>query len=403
MAIKILAVDDDALNLKLVSATLSRDGYEVLMASNGMEAIHVAETDSPDLILMDVMMPEMDGYEACKQLRMKASTARIPIMMLTALSTVEEKIKGFDAGADDYLAKPYAADELLAHVKVLLRRATPVSTDRAQVSAKVNAVFSLRGGIGVSTLATNLAAGFTALWNQPVVLIDLSLNSGQGALMFNLPYRNSWADLVGIPANDIDEMVVMNILLNHESGTRVLAAPLHPEDCDGLGGETVEQVIRLLSNQYDYLVLDLPHDFSETTLAGLDSADEILLVLAPELASVRAAIGAIRVFESLGYPNEKIRLVLNWTFQRGGLSKKEIEAALKRPIDFVLPYASEALVAAINLGKPPVIGEPNQPLSNLFEDMTFYLSKNEHRKKRPSAPTPAWQRVAHRIQQRRQK
>jgi len=109
------------------------------------------------------------------------------------------------------------------------------------------------------------------------------------------------------------------------------------------------------------------------------------------------------VFESLGYPKESVRLVLNWTFQRGGLSKKEIEAALKRPIDFVLPFASETLVAAINLGKPPVFAEPNQPLSNLFEDMTFYLSKDEHRKRRPNTPTPAWQRVAHRIQQRRQK
>ena len=315
-----------------------------------------------------------------------------------AQQTVEEKIKGFDAGADDYLAKPYAADELLAHVKVLLRRAAPLSAERTQVSAKITAVFSLRGGIGVSTLATNLAAGYSALWNLPVVLIDLAFNSGQSALMFNLPYRYSWASLVGIPNEEIDEMVASNILLIHESGTRILAAPAHPEDCDGLSGETVSHVIQLLSHQSDYLVLDLPHDFSDTTLAGLDSADEILLVLAPELASVRAAVSTLGVFESLGYPSDKTRLVLNWTFQRGGLSKKEIEAALKRPIDFVLPYASETLVAAINLGKPPVIAEPNQPLSNLFEDMTFYLSKQ-----RPGTPTPAWQRVAHRIQQRRQK
>jgi pilus assembly protein CpaE len=150
-------------------------------------------------------------------------------------------------------------------------------------------------------------------------------------------------------------------------------------------------------------VLDLPHDFRDTTLAGLDSAEEVLLMFAPEMASVRAAVSALEVFESLMYPAEMIRLVMNWTFQRGGLSKKEIESALKRQIDFVLPFAPEALVSAINLGKPPVIAEPNQPLSNLFEDMAFILSKESHRKQRPATPTQSWQRVVHRLKQRKLK
>jgi len=403
MATRILAVDDDALNLKLVSAALTKEGYEVLMASNGMDAIHQAEEARPDLILMDVMMPEMDGYEACKQLRSKPATAHIPIMMLTALTTVEEKLKGFDAGADDYLAKPFNVGELLAHVKVLLRRTTPAIPERPTVTGKVIAIFSLRGGIGVSTLASNLAAGFTSLWGQPAILVDLAFISGQSALMFNMPYRHSWANLAGLPVEEIDETFLDDIVLNHESGTKILAAPPRPEQSEKLSAEAVTHVLGLLSRQYEYLVLDLPHDFRDTTLAGLDSAEEVLLMFAPEMASVRAAVSALEVFESLMYPAEMIRLVMNWTFQRGGLSKKEIESALKRQIDFVLPFAPEALVSAINLGKPPVIAEPNQPLSNLFEDMAFILSKESHRKQRPATPTQSWQRVVHRLKQRKLK
>lgn len=401
MASKILAVDDDALNLKLVSAALGKEGYEVLMASDGRDAITQAEESHPDLILMDVMMPEIDGYEACKQLRNKSSTAHIPILMLTALITVEEKLKGFEAGADDYLAKPFNIDELLAHVKALLRRAAPVSFERAPVSGKIIAIFSLRGGVGVSTLAANLAAGFTSLWGQPAVLVDLALTAGQSALMFNMPYRRSWANLSGIPVGDIEETFLMDVLLTHESGTKILAAPPKPEQSESLSAEVVTHVIDMLSRNYEYLALDLPHDFRDTTLAGLDAAEEVLLALSPEMASVRAAVSALDVFESLMYPVERIRLVMNWTFQKGGLSKKEIETALNRQIDFVLPFAPDTLVSAINLGKPPVIAEINQPLSNLFEDMAFVLSKENHRKQRPTTPTQTWQRVVRRFQRRK--
>lgn len=400
---KILAVDDDAINRKLVSATLEKAGYEVSTAKNGLEALHMIEEQRPDVVLLDVMMPEMDGYEVCGRIRRTPHLARTPVMMLTALDTVEEKIKGFEAGADDYLPKPFAPDELLMRVKVLMRRVVRLPELEAPKEVqtevgKVTAVYSLRGGVGVSSIATNLTVGLSQLWDTPSVLVDLSFNSGQSALMLNLPFRNTWADLALASSAEIDRDLVNAVLLEHASQARVLAASPRPEQNEYLTAEKVTHVINLLVHEYRYLVLDMPHDFSDTTLAGLDAADEIVLVMAPELASVRAMVCVMGVFESLGYDkNKEIRVVLNWTFQRNGLARKDIEAALRREIDLVIPFAPEPMVAGINLGTPPVYGDPHSALGALFEDMSFMLSDEKDRRKRPGQPTEAWNRVVQRI------
>jgi class 3 adenylate cyclase len=118
---RILAVDDVAPNVELLEALLTASGYEVIMAYNGMEAIEKAFTDDPDLILLDVMMPEMDGFQVCEQLKKNEWTRPIPIVLLTALDQLEDKVRGLDAGADDFLSKPFNKIELLARVRSLLR------------------------------------------------------------------------------------------------------------------------------------------------------------------------------------------------------------------------------------------------------------------------------------------
>jgi len=403
MAGRILAVDDDPMNLKLVEAALAKDDYEIITAGDGVTALKLAEEFHPDVILLDVMMPEMDGFEVCNQLRKNPSTARTPVMMLTALNSVDERIKGFDAGADDYLPKPFAPSELQARVRVLFRRAIPVQVEKEMVNGKIMGVFSLRGGVGISSIAANLAAGLAQLWNQPAVLIDLALTAGQSALMFNLPFRRSWENLASIPAAEIDKNVVTDVLLEHPSGTHVLAASSRPEQNELIDGEKVTKVLSLLSLEYNYIILDLPHDFHDTTIAGLDLAEDILLVLTPDLASVRSTVCALGVFNTLQYNPAKIHLVLNWTFQRHGLPRKDIEAAIKHPIDFVIPFAPEPFVTAINLGKPTVIADPKSPLGALYEDFAFMLSKENDIKERPQSPSEAWERTVTRLKQRQQK
>jgi len=119
---KILAADDDEDILKVLGKRLNTAGYEVIKARDGKEAVEHAVKEMPDLIVMDVVMPNMDGFEATKLLRSKLQTATIPILMLTAKKDKESEIKGLDYGADDYITKPFDLDKLLARIEMLLRR-----------------------------------------------------------------------------------------------------------------------------------------------------------------------------------------------------------------------------------------------------------------------------------------
>ena len=118
---KILVVDDTPHNVKLLAVLLTVKGYVVVTASSGAQALEKVETEQPDLVLLDVVMPEMSGYEVCRKIRGSRATATLPVVMVTALDPAQERVKGIEAGADDFLSKPISQHELLARVKSLLR------------------------------------------------------------------------------------------------------------------------------------------------------------------------------------------------------------------------------------------------------------------------------------------
>jgi DNA-binding response OmpR family regulator len=121
MSKKILVVDDDAELVDLLSFNLKQAGYAIATASNGVEALKKAGSIQPDLIVLDVMMPELDGFAVCEILRRSAATARIPILMLTALSSQLGRMAGLDSGASDFVTKPFSPRQIIARVEELLR------------------------------------------------------------------------------------------------------------------------------------------------------------------------------------------------------------------------------------------------------------------------------------------
>lgn len=122
---RILVADDDPKILKALDQALRQEGYEVLKAEDGLEALRLAREEKPDLIVLDIMLPQMDGFEVCAQLRM---TGNIPVLILSARGEEVDKVVGFNVGADDYLTKPFRLSELLLRVRAILRRAGGTAT-----------------------------------------------------------------------------------------------------------------------------------------------------------------------------------------------------------------------------------------------------------------------------------
>lgn len=402
---KILIVEDDTVSQKLIRSLLEKKGYLVGLAENGQEGIQIALSYKPDLIVMDVMMPLVDGYTAVEKIRQDPEIGHTPIIMLTALTNMEQKIKGFEAGADDYIEKPFDSLEFLARIETLLRRSAQAvqPQERINVEGKIIAVFSLRGGSGVSTLSANLTIALSELWDIETLLVDLNLTAGQSALFMNMPLKHSIATIGDIPIEEIDLPLLNDLLLDNSSKYKLLASPSRPEYRDKFNGEKISYILGLLKQKYRYLVLDLPHDFSDITLAAVDMADEVLLLVTPEIAGVRSGMMALRTLLDLDFLQSQIRVISNRIFQDLGISKEKIESALHRKVDLEIPFAGQAMLHALNYGLPIVLEDPESPIGILFEDLAFVLSKPDHNQESQDDPTKSWKRVAKRMKRRRDK
>ena len=137
MTYKILHVDDEASIRLLVKFNLEQNGYEVLQAKDGQEALDLAKNENPDLILLDLLLPKTNGLDVCLQLKQNSKTSAIPIIMLTAKKEEIDKVIGLELGADDYLTKPFGQRELLARVKAVLRRSTAVAKEEVNTSLNI--------------------------------------------------------------------------------------------------------------------------------------------------------------------------------------------------------------------------------------------------------------------------
>ena len=157
MAQTILAVDDDVDILDLLEISLDSDGYNVITAVNGLDAIKKAKSHVPDLILLDLMMPKMDGFEVIDNLRSNSQTRAIPVIMLTARALINEKLQGLDAGADDYITKPFDLKELTARIKAVLGRTQPTK----YINPLIGAMGDWFSETGVEQLATHLKTAAT--------------------------------------------------------------------------------------------------------------------------------------------------------------------------------------------------------------------------------------------------
>jgi pilus assembly protein CpaE len=378
MADKILIIDDDIDTLKLVGLMLERQGYEITVASNGAVGLNKAAAERPQLILLDVMMPDLDGYEVTRRLRSDPGMASIPIIMFTAKTMVDDKVAGFEAGVDDYLTKPTHPAELTAHVKAVLARAAQ-SKAAPMDRGKLIAFLGAKGGTGTSTLALNVGVSLQSR-GQDVILAELNPGRGSIGLSLGNPEPVGLTNLLTRSLKDIHLRSVETELVGDRTGVRLLLASPHPKESDlEKSVAQMEAVINNLVSLCNVVVADLGDGMRPYVKPILKLADRIIVVTEPLYPSTVIARALVDDLEASGIGRHKIHLALV-TRERTSLQQPWRQVAVELGLELagILSPAPEQAHQAAQGGRPLIVIHPESLVSDQIHKLAEHIATNLH-------------------------
>ena len=378
MAKKILIIDDDLDTLRLVGAMLQRQGYQIAVASSGEQGLVQAANEDPDLVLVDVMMPEMDGYEVTRRLRSDPQTADIPILMFTAKTQLDDKVTGFESGADDYLTKPTHPAELQAHVKALLARSSRWKAGPVVAEAKppfIIGVLAARGGQGVTTLAVNLAKSLMTAAQEEVILAEL--RPGMGTLGPDLgePDPKGLLSLLQAKPDELTQQKVKDSLLVHETGLRFLLGSNHPRDAMLLNGTAqFETIVNRLAGLAPYLVLDLGPGLTQLTQKLLKKCQHIIVIVDPTLNSVLHAKALLSDMVELEVNKRRISpIVVNRLRSDMQMNMTQVQEKLGWVVPAAIMPFPELIYRALQMKTIAVSYQPDSQTTQQFAKLSALM------------------------------
>ena len=387
MAEKILIIDDDLDTLRLVGLMLQRQGYQITAAPSGQQGLDKAFEDTPNLVLLDIMMPDMDGYEVARRLRGNPKTVDVPILMFTAKTQLDDKVAGFEVGADDYLTKPTHPSELQSHVKALLARAEKTAERRATAEYEqhgyVIGLMAARGSMGVSSLAANLAASLHHKFQADVVLAELTPGQGSLALDLGIDNDNGLAEILGLAPAEISRDNIAEQLIPHDAGFRVLAASNHPRDFQLINQVSqYENMVARMSTLGRFIVLDLGMGLPPFVQRLLPLINELIVVVEGNpntIAHTRALINDLIEF---GTNKNLIAAVLNNRVRtESQMPWAEVQEQLGHSIAATFTPAPELFAQASRLKTPAVICQPESLTAQQVTKLVERIEEHESREK----------------------
>jgi pilus assembly protein CpaE len=386
--IKVLIVDDIAETRENVSKLLQfENDIEVVgTARTGREGIDLANEITPDVILMDINMPDMDGITATETICRDNPYSQIVILSIQGDPNYMRR--AMLAGARDFLTKPPTVDELtsavrragtLAHQeKAKIRPARPSATGGGRpdplhvsqvTSGKVIVVYSPKGGVGCTTVAANLAV---TLQNDetPVALVDGNLYFGDVAVILNEQGKNSIADLTP-RAEELDPEIIEEVMLSHaKSGIDVLASPYRPEYAESINGDQFSSVLNYLRRIYSYIVVDTATNLEDITLAAIDMSDIIILLTTQDIPAIKNARLFLELADVLNIDRSRIVFVMNRFDKRIGITPEKISDSFKQEVVTVLPEDNRVVLPSINRGVPFMLGDKSRPIARSYITLT---------------------------------
>ncbi len=369
---RILFVDDDRSIRKLLVAYFERRGYRVAAVADGVEALRAIQEDVPALVATDVNMPNLNGFELTRRLRANRRTSNIPIIMLSALKREDDVLRGYGAGADEYVPKPVELAILAAKVETLLRRGREIAAaPQPARGSHVLAFLHGKGGVGATTLAANTAVLMATSGVDTVAALDLDPQAPALAMLLDLRPRRVLAEFAHLAPIEVDDADLEALLARHGSGVKLLTSSDSPDKAELVTVATTQRALAWLRGRADHVVVDGAPTFSEANLAALDAASAICLVTAPRLTALKATKDQLDVLATLGVALEKTVLCLNRT-SPGGLDIERVAAVFKRRPDAVIPY-TPAFDDVADLGRPFALAYPDNAATNALRELAGKL------------------------------
>jgi len=391
MAVKILVVDADPTVQRALTNALAQVGFEVIVSSEGSDALRLARSERPALVLVAANLAGIDGFTVVSRLRMDdGPSTHTPAILLLTENQAEGRSKALRSGADDYLIKPFHPAELMARMRSLLARyqpseplvlpsrgaaVSPLMAPKKRGPARVVLFYGAKGGVGTTTIAINVAIALHKELGQRVCLIDANLQFGDHRVFLDLGLdRPSVVDLATAPARDVD--LVRQILVKHESGIELLLAPPSPETAELVTSDHLPEIVGLLANDFDYIVLDVDKRLDEINLRLMDVAQTIYVVLTADLPCLKNVRLVLETISHLGYSDEKVKLILNRSNAFTGINVKNAESALKRRIDYQIINEYRSAIGALNSGAPFMYTKVDSALGRDVLDFVKALDKD---------------------------
>ena len=379
MSAKILVVDDDSVTLAWLKAVLEREGYAVSTSTRGAAALEQIARDKPDLVVLDRMLPDIDGLEILRRLRQDPATRDLWVVFLSVKDRPEDIVSGLRSGADDYVPKRPGADvELTSKIRGLLTMNRQSLAETAPAPATLGKIFSFcsaKGGTGTTSVCVNIA--YALAQQDPradVLLVDMVFPSGTVGQSIGYESRETVArftqQVKGKPDRATVEKYVSPV---QRWGFRVLLGASDPQEATTLDVSQIVPLFDTLRTMYDYIFVDFGRNLSRISLPIIQASHNIVIILTSDINTVKMTRLTLDYLESLGVSKNQLILINNRTIGRAWISKEETESALKLPLSGTIPNEAEYMTMAINAAVPFVAKFPENAASLMFADFARLL------------------------------
>jgi pilus assembly protein CpaE len=371
VATTVLVVDDDPNIQRVLTFTLKQEGFEVLVAADGPSALSTLADSKADLVLLDVTLPDTDGYELVAKIRASETGGRrVPVILLTTEANVSDRVRGLRAGADDDIIKPFHPAELIARVRALLARTGQLPAapeNEVRTLGQLAVFYGAKGGVGTTTIAINTAIALARDHQRRVGLVDANLQFGDHRVFLDLALDNK-SIVNAFSEADLDPDLLRSMMVRHASGIELLLAPATPESADIVvethrsNPQALTNVVELLRRMFDMTLVDTSKAIDDFNLHLFDAADVIYVVMTADLSCLKNVQLVLKTMDNLGYHRSKVKMILNRSSAYTGIRVESAEEVLGRPIDYQVINEYRGAISALNSGSPFMVSAPEGPL-----------------------------------------